>query len=105
MGALDRKLIRDLRHIWLQALAIALVIGCGVAMYVMSLGTIRSLDETRSAYYERYRFADIFADVKRAPERLVREIASIPGVARVETRIVAMVTLTSPVWRSLPVDC
>jgi putative ABC transport system permease protein len=93
MGALDRKLIRDLRHIWLQALAIALVIGCGVAMYVMSLGTIRSLDETRSAYYERYRFADIFAEVKRAPERLVREIASIPGVARVETRIVAMVTL------------
>jgi putative ABC transport system permease protein len=93
MGALDRKLIRDLRHIWLQALAIALVIGCGVAMYVMSLGTIRSLDETRSAYYERYRFADIFADVKRAPERLGREIASIPGVARVETRIVAMVTL------------
>jgi putative ABC transport system permease protein len=93
MGALDRKLIRDLRHIWLQALAIALVIGCGVAMYVMSLGTLRSLEETRAAYYERYRFADIFAAVKRAPERLSREIASIPGVARVETRIVTMVTL------------
>ncbi len=93
MGALDRKLIRDLRHVWLQALAVALVIGCGVAMYVMSLGTLRSLEETRAAYYERYRFADIFAEVKRAPERLGREIASIPGVARVETRIVAMVTL------------
>lgn len=93
MGALDRKLIRDLRHVWLQALAVALVIGCGVAMYVMSLGTLRSLEETRAAYYERYRFADIFAEVKRAPERQGREIASIPGVARVETRIVAMVTL------------
>lgn len=93
MGALDRKLIRDLRHVWLQALAVALVIGCGVAMYVMSLGTLRSLEETRAAYYERYRFADIFAEVKRAPERLGREIASIPGVARVETRVVAMVTL------------
>ena len=93
MAPLDRKLIRDLRHIWLQALAIALVIGCGVAMYVMSLGTMRSLDETRQAYYERYRFAHIFASVKRAPERLAREIAAIPGVARVETRIVASVTL------------
>ncbi len=93
MLALDRKLIRDLRHVWLQALAVALVIGCGVAMYVMALGTLRSLEETRAAYYERYRFADIFAEVKRAPERLGREIASIPGVARVETRIVAMVTL------------
>lgn len=93
MAPLDRKLIRDLRHIWLQALAIALVIGCGVAMYVMSLGTVRALDETREAYYERYRFAQVFASAKRAPERLAREIAAIPGVARVETRIVAPVTL------------
>lgn len=93
MRALDRKLIRDLRHIWLQALAIGLVIGCGVAMFVMMLGALRSIDETRAAYYERYRFADIFAAAKRAPERLSREIASIPGVARVETRVVAMVTL------------
>ena len=47
-------------------------------------GAIPGGDQT--AYYERYRFADIFAEVKRAPERLGREIASIPGVARVETR-------------------
>lgn len=93
MRPLDRKLIRDLRHIWLQALAIALVIGCGVAMYVMSFGTLRSLEETRAAYYERYRFADIFASVKRAPVRLQREIARIDGVARVQTRITAYVTL------------
>ncbi len=93
MRALDRKLHRDVRRIWLQALAIALVIGCGVAMYVMSLGTLRSLDETRSAYYERYRFAQVFATVKRAPERLARRIATIPGVARVETRIVSIVML------------
>lgn len=93
MTALNRKLFRDLGHVWLQGLAIALVIGCGVAMYVMSLGTLRSLDETRSAYYERYRFADVFASAKRAPNRLDREIAAIPGVARVETRIVATVTL------------
>jgi putative ABC transport system permease protein len=93
MRALDRKLYRDLRRIWLQALAIALVIGCGVAMYVMSLGTLRSLDETRTAYYERYRFGQVFASVTRAPERLARRIAAIPGVARSETRIVAAVTL------------
>ncbi|UCH73924.1 MAG: ABC transporter permease [Rhodospirillales bacterium] len=93
MRALDRKLRRDLRRIWLQALAIALVIGCGVAMYVMSLGTLRSLDESRAAYYERYRFAQVFATVKRAPDRLARRIAAIPGVARVETRIVSNVML------------
>lgn len=93
MHALNRKLLRDLRHIWMQALAIALVISSGVAVYVMEMGTLRSLEETRAAYYERYRFADVFAAVKRAPDRLAREISAIPGVARVETRIVASVTL------------
>lgn len=93
MRALNLKLLRDLRHIWMQALAIGLVIGCGVAMYVMSLGTLRSLDETRTAYYERFRFSEVFASVKRAPDRIARKIAAIPGVARVETRIVASVTL------------
>ncbi len=93
MRSLNRKLLRDLRHIWLQALAISLVIGCGVAMYVMTLGTLRSLDDTRTAYYERYRFSEVFASVKRAPDRVARKIAAIHGVAQVETRIVASVTL------------
>lgn len=96
MRSLNRKLVRDLRHIWMQGLAIALVIGCGVAMYVMSLGTLDSLRETRTAYYERYRFADVFASLKRAPQRLQDEIADIPGVARVQTRVVASVTLDVP---------
>jgi putative ABC transport system permease protein len=96
MRPLDRKLLRDLRHIWMQAIAIALVIGSGVAMYVMSLGTLQSLDETRATYYERYRFADVFASVKRAPIQLAKRIAEIPGVAQVQTRIVANVTLDVP---------
>ena len=32
MTALDRKLIRDFRRLWAQALAIALVLACGVAI-------------------------------------------------------------------------
>ena len=48
-------------------------------MYVMMLGTLRSLDETRTAYDERYRFADIFATVDRAPERLVKKIGGYHG--------------------------
>ena len=93
MRALDRKLLRDMWRIKGQALAIALVVGCGVATFVMSLGTLYSLEETRAAYYERYRFGDVFAHVKRAPERLAGRIARIPGVKWVETRIVKDVTL------------
>lgn len=93
MRALDRKLVRDLWRIKGQALAIALVVGCGVAVYVMSLGVLGSLEETRTAYYDRYRFAEVFARLKRAPESLQERIAALPGVRAVETRIVQEVTL------------
>ena len=68
MRALDRKLLRDLRRLWAQALAIALVVAGGVATLLLAVGSHRSLDETRNAYYERHRFADIFATVRRAPK-------------------------------------
>jgi len=96
MHALDIKLLRDFRRLWAQALAIALVLACGVAIFLTSFGMCRALDDTRAAYYERNRFADIFAEAKRAPEPLRREIAEIPGVANVETRVVGSVILDIP---------
>ncbi len=86
--SLNRKLVRDLWHIRGQVVAIAFVLGCGVATVVLSLGTLNSLQETRDAYYERYHFADIFAHMKRAPRSLLSDLAEIPGVRRVEGRIV-----------------
>ncbi|MHA1564587.1 MAG: ABC transporter permease [Alphaproteobacteria bacterium] len=96
IAPLDRKLLRDLWHLRGQALAIALVIAAGVALFVTMLGTMRSLSDTRDAYYEQYRFADIFAPVKRAPKQLSTQLAKIPGVAAVQTRILAAVTLDIP---------
>ena len=87
MRALDVKLFRDLFRLWAQALAIALVVGGGVATLLLAVGSYRSLDETRIAYYERYRFADVFATVRRAPKALLEQIAEIPGVAAVDARI------------------
>ena len=93
MSALDRKLLRDLGHMWAQSLAIALVMACGVMVLILSVGTYRSLEETRAAYYERYRFGDVFAAVVRAPRALIDEIAEIDGVAAVEARIIRPVIL------------
>ena len=93
MRALDRKLWRDLRRIRGQVLAIVMVIASGTALTVMSLDTVRSLEAARTTYYERERFADIFARVVRAPEPLRERIAALPGIKAVETRIVADVTL------------
>jgi putative ABC transport system permease protein len=93
MRAFDRKLLRDLARMKGQVLAIALVVAGGVALFVLMLGTLQSLEVTRDAYYDRYRFADVFAQVKRAPQALTGRISEIPGVQAVQTRIVADVTL------------
>ncbi len=76
-----------------QAFAIAAVILCGVATYVMFLTTLDALKLTRATYYAENRFGDVFASLKRAPESLRARIAAIPGVAQVDTRVVADVNL------------
>jgi putative ABC transport system permease protein len=96
MTALDRKLLRDFRHLKGQSLAICLVIASGVATFVMSLATLASMQQTQQTYYDRYRFAHVFAQVKRAPNHLGERIAEIPGVGQVQTRIVVDVTLAVP---------
>ena len=96
MRALDRKLCRDLRRLWAQSLAIALVVAGGMASLVMAVGSLKSLEETRIAYYERFEFADVFASLRRAPKTLLAEIAEIPGVAAAEGRIVKQALLDIP---------
>ncbi|MFC7537217.1 ABC transporter permease [Sphingomonas sp. GCM10030256] len=90
------KLLRDLWRLRAQAIAIALVIAAGVGMVIMSFGMIRSLNATRAAYYERYRFADVFAPVRRAPDTVVRQVRLIPGIAAAEDRISAAAILDVP---------
>ncbi len=96
MRALNRKLLRDLWHIKGQSLAIALIMGCGIGLFVMMLGVIDSLEATRDAYYERYRLADVFAGAKRAPATIGRRLGDLPGVRSVTIRIVKDVTLDVP---------
>ena len=93
---LNRKLLRDLLAMKGQAFAIAMVVAAGVAMYVMYLSTFDSLYQTRDAYYQQQRFGDVFASLKRAPLRVSDEIAAIPNVSAIETRVVANVTLDLP---------
>jgi len=62
----------------------------------MAVGSYRSLDDTRLAYYERNRFTDVFALVRRAPKTVVGEIAQIAGVAAVEARIAKLALLDIP---------
>ena len=90
---LDRKLLRDLLHLKGQALTIALVVAVGIANYITLRSAWRALEASRTAYYEHYRFADVFARLKRAPDSVAERIQEIRGVASVYPRVVEEVLL------------
>lgn len=96
MTTLYRKLLRDLLHMRGQATAIALVIACGVASFVAMRSMYRSLLRSQAEYYTQYRFADVFCELKRAPNGAAERIREIAGVAQVEPRVVMDVTLDVP---------
>lgn len=79
--------MRDLWRVKGQAVAIGVVIALGVMMLVMMSGLFTTLNETRKAYYERYRLADIFAPAVRAPKQLLSDLGKISGVQAVEGRV------------------
>src|SRR3954451_22254594 len=107
---LDKKLLRDLKRLKGQALAVSVVMGCGLAMMIMGRSLIYSLETTRQQYYEANRFAEVFDFLKRAPNSTVSQVSEIPGVATVQPGIAVQVTLDLPgldepasgMMRSLP---
>ena len=82
MKAIDRKLVRELWGMRMQALAIAMVIVSGVSIFIMSLSTLDSLYETRESYYRDHHFAHVFTSLKRAPLSLLGRIEEFPMSTR-----------------------
>lgn len=103
MSPLTHKLMRDLRRVKGQALAIAMVIAMGVMLLVMMTGLVNSLEQTRDTYYERYRLADVFAPVSRAPNHVLTDLAGIDGVSAVQGRVTGA-ALIDIAGRSVPVQ-
>jgi putative ABC transport system permease protein len=96
VSLLDTKLLRDLRALKSQAIAVALVMACGLTMMIMTRSLILSLETARNGYYEHNRFAEVFSSLKRAPSSVTSQIAGLPGVATVETSVSMQVTLDIP---------
>lgn len=87
MKALDRKLLRDLRLMWSQALTIALVVASGIGGFLTTLSAVDSMALARERFYAEGRFADVFAGVKRAPLALLPALREVPGVSEVQATI------------------
>src|SRR3982750_4838902 len=93
LSTLNRKLLREVGRLRGQVLTIALVLASGITGFIGPRGTYSSREQARTAYYDRYRFAHVFATLERAPESLRGRIETLPGVARAGTRISEQATL------------
>ena len=96
LRALDRKLARDLLRLKGPMAAIGLLALCGTAVFIALRGMHGNLVRSQQAYYARYAFADLFARLKQAPEALASDLAEIPGVSAVQTRVAFDVVLNVP---------
>ena len=96
LSALQLKLLRDLWRLRAQAFAIAAVAMCGIASLVTMRGAYEALRLAQHTYYQQYRFADIFASVRRAPLGITDAIRRLEGVADVQARVVFDAPLDVP---------
>lgn len=96
MRALHIKLLRNLWTLKGQGTAIAAVIAIGVAMYVMSHTALESLRLSQASVYNSQHFAQVFANLKRAPESLAERLREISGVAVLQTRVQAPLNIQMP---------
>lgn len=96
MRPLDRLLFSEWKRMWRQSLAISGLLACGIATFVMSNSTMHSLTRSMAKYYADYQFGDVFIELTRAPNEIASRLSGLPGVARVEPRIVRDVILDVP---------
>ena len=96
IGALDLKILRDAWHMRGQILACAMVVAGGINSFVSLSSVNRTLSASQAAFYEEYRFADVFADLVRAPDHVAASLVAIAGVASLETRVSVRVNLDVP---------
>jgi putative ABC transport system permease protein len=89
---LRRKAWRDLRHRRAQLIAVAVTVGCGLALFASTYDAYRNLETSYRRAYDQLAFADLWVtggDSGAVADQATRD----PHVTAVETRIEADVPL------------
>lgn len=90
---LRRKLLRDVRRQWMQFAAVSAVVLCAIVVFVALQTAYHSLTASRDRYFDRYRMADFFVHLEKAPRSALTDVEAVPGVWRARGRIVKDVSL------------
>ena len=62
MRTLNRKVLRDAVHLKGQLAAVAVLVACGVAVFIMLRSMHGYLRGSQDLYYRDYGFGDVFAN-------------------------------------------
>lgn len=96
MRPLDKKLLREIRFNAGSLLVVVVIIAFGAGSYVGMGSAQRVLETSQAAYYNAYRFADFWVDVKKAPLTEIERLAELKGVEIVQSRVVFDIILDLP---------
>lgn len=80
----------------INAIAVALVLGCGLSIFVMAIGMRETLERTRRDYYATQHMADLAVSLVRAPGRIASDLGAVAGVTAVDARIAGYALLDLP---------
>jgi putative ABC transport system permease protein len=86
--ALHLKLFRDLKAMGVQVFTIAILIIGGISVLVSSWSSYQTLQKSKESFYQDYRFADIFAEMVRAPNSIAHKVSQLKGIDLAESRII-----------------
>ncbi len=87
MKTLSLKAVREIKGLKSQTFTTALVALCGISVQIGYVSAYVSLSGAIDRFYTATRFADLFADVRRAPESAMSAIRAVPGVQVAESRV------------------
>lgn len=98
LPAIYRKALRDLWLLRGQALAIMGVVLAGIAMLTMMQIAYHSLLFSRDNMFavQNGNMPDVWVNLKRAPESVAQQVAALPDVVEIDTRILAAGKLKLP---------
>jgi len=96
MSVLAHKLKRDLLASTGVLLTVIAIIAVGTGSFIGFGSAQKILENSQKTYYNDYRLADFWVDVKKAPLSEIESIAQMPEIAFLEARVVFDVILDLP---------
>ena len=88
-----KKFYRDLGESKGQFVSVLIVVVIGVMFYTGLYSALEDFSGAGDQYFSKYRLADLWCSVYRAPEGAVKRIEAIPGVKMAEARVIQDVRL------------